>query len=337
MEALGILKGWVAVPMLLGVAISYQFLSAADYPESKNVNYKFRAIFYGLYASTLVVSVWAIMQQLKVITVLFYQLGDATFTQYLGANFRAFGPFESPNYLAMFLVPTIFITLALWSRVKRKEAKFMDWLFYSSMLLPLLALIFSRSRAGLIALAVSIALGLLFYVFNKSRSKNEKLIYAVLGVIFAILAVAVVVRYGLRPDSDAVRFEIYQHAWQMVKGNWLWGIGVSNFQQVLSGFDLQPAFRMYALPYALHPHNLYLALWLNFGILGLVSFAGIVWYVITISLQSKSVYSLLLLMSLLAILLHGVFDTTYFKNDLSAIFWLIVALTAIEHPKKING
>jgi len=31
----------------------------------------------------------------------------------------------------------------------------------------------------------------------------------------------------------------------------------------------------------------------------------------------------------LAILVHGIVDTTYFKNDLSAIFWIILAMSVI--------
>ncbi|PIS07344.1 hypothetical protein COT78_04275, partial [Candidatus Berkelbacteria bacterium CG10_big_fil_rev_8_21_14_0_10_43_13] len=38
-----------------------------------------------------------------------------------------------------------------------------------------------------------------------------------------------------------------------------------------------------------------------------------------------------LMMAMAAILIHGLFDTTYFKNDLSSIFWLIIALAEVLH------
>ena len=30
-----------------------------------------------------------------------------------------------------------------------------------------------------------------------------------------------------------------------------------------------------------------------------------------------------------AILFHGLFDTTYLKNDLAAIFWLLIAVSLV--------
>ena len=83
--------------------------------------------------------------------------------------------------------------------------------------------------------------------------------------------------------------------------------------------------------YALHPHNIFLAFWLYGGLLSLV---GFVWLIVAAAGQlagSKVDWGLRLglLAALGAILLQGLFDTTYFKNDLALIFWLIIALIAI--------
>ena len=39
---------------------------------------------------------------------------------------------------------------------------------------------------------------------------------------------------------------------------------------------------------------------------------------------------------MLIILLHGLVDVPYFKNDLSALFWIILSLLALLSYEKIN-
>ncbi|MDO8444025.1 MAG: hypothetical protein Q7S80_00785, partial [bacterium] len=89
-------------------------------------------------------------------------------------------------------------------------------------------------------------------------------------------------------------------------------------------------FQVKTLPSALHPHNVYLAMWLNLGILGLIIFVIMVVNFFRRLWPQRNYYLALCLMAAMsAILIHGLFDTTYFKNDLSAIFWLILAFAEL--------
>lgn len=344
-EALGILKSWILLPLLL--VFSFQLSvcrnkvandeSASAILKLETRTYNLKPVFWGIYASMLVVTVWAIAQKLGWISLLFYQLGDVSFSQYLGENFRAFGPFESPNYLAMFIVPSIFIALGAIKKSKIKSVRqaqdkpqkskiWKESLFYISFVLPLLALIFSESRAGIIALIGGLSIAGFLALNQKLKTKSQKILLFISSIILCSLFFILIYKFALRPESDAIRFEIYRHSWQLVRDNWLFGIGLGKFQEVFATLNLSESMRLYGLGYALHPHNLYLALWLNFGLLGLISFLGITIITITKLLKSPGCDSLLMVAALSAILLHGLFDTTYFKNDLSAIYWLIIAL-----------
>lgn len=324
-DSLGVLKGWVVVPMIYGWLV-YKFASQG----------KLNSLFWGAYTSTLVVSVWAILQKLGVVTTLFYQVSDTSFVQYLGSNFRAFGPFESPNYLAMYLVPATVLSLGIASTLKSQKSKLLKVLYYLSFILPLLAINFSRSRAGLIALVGAAIIIATIVAYRKISNKLFSNLFILIAAGIYALFLIIIYQYALRPDSDAIRFEIYQHAWQFVRSNWLLGIGISQFQHALSLLPLQDSFREFGLPYALHPHNLYLAMWLNFGILGLVSFLGVTFYSAIYLLRGRTIYALLLLAALAAILIHGIFDTTYFKNDLSAIYWLIIGLAFAQQSIRLH-
>jgi hypothetical protein len=126
-KALGIFKGWFVAPVLFAWVISKNF-TKKDLPRAS----------IPIYFSVMSISLWALLQKIGVITTLFYQKGDTSFDQYLSQG-RAFGPFESPNYLAMFLVPMIFLALPILWSTKRRSSQIVIGL---SFLLPILALIF---------------------------------------------------------------------------------------------------------------------------------------------------------------------------------------------------
>jgi positive regulator of sigma E activity len=60
--------------------------------------------------------------------------------------------------------------------------------------------------------------------------------------------------------------------------------------------------------------------------LGLLAF---LWLLLVAFRQIIKNQQLFLLAPLLAIVIHGLVDTTYWKNDLSVIFWIFLALAFI--------
>ena len=87
----------------------------------------------------------------------------------------------------------------------------------------------------------------------------------------------------------------------------------------------------------LYPHNIFLNFWSELGLLGALLF---IWIIIKHSYSSlkltiaygrekkpEKYLALGLLAAMVAIIIHGLVDVPYFKNDLSVLFWLIVAST----------
>ena len=82
------------------------------------------------------------------------------------------------------------------------------------------------------------------------------------------------------------------------------------------------------------PHNLYLAVWLEAGLIGLLGFFLLIaaWFRNLVSLRhpddgnERIKKTSALLMGLLGLYLAlGLVDTPFFKTDLAFIFWLILA------------
>jgi O-antigen ligase len=91
------------------------------------------------------------------------------------------------------------------------------------------------------------------------------------------------------------------------------------------------------------PHNLYLALWLETGFLGAISFlALVVWWIRAVWRRSQTLPDIerdvcrASVVALVAILIHGLFDTPYFKNDLAMefIFLLVLPWLRIQQIQK---
>jgi O-antigen ligase len=119
---------------------------------------------------------------------------------------------------------------------------------------------------------------------------------------------------------------IWQSAEKVLENSWVWGIGAGNFQEKY--LEYQKYFAPYLEWAVPHPHNLYLALWLYGGIFGLVGFLALVFFWFSALFRSQKNPSLRFigLGIMLYVLLHGLVDTTYLKNDLAVLFWLLFAL-----------
>ena len=322
-SALGIFKGWFLIPVLLYLSIINAF-SQEELPK----------ISVPLLFSVIIVSIWAILQKYGIITTLFYQRGDASFNQYLTEHSRVFGPFESPNYLAMFIVPASLLTIPVFSLIQSKIVKVFLALIY---LLPLAALLLSGSRGGIIGLVLAVLIYL--FVSKKDKFFNSTIIstgFAI--VVFSAMALAAY-KFGFDPKSDSVRIEIYKYSLQILRNNWHFGIGLGDFYTNISAITpLAESFKTFALPYALHPHNIFLAFWLNLGLAGFLVFIGLLisFFWRMFKHQGKNLLWGGALMAMIAILTHGMFDSTYWKNDLSALFWLTMAVGWIVCSSKMS-
>jgi O-antigen ligase len=125
-------------------------------------------------------------------------------------------------------------------------------------------------------------------------------------------------------SSLASRIIIWRSALKIIQHNWLIGIGPGNFQKAYLNYQkFYPPYLEWAVP---HPQNLYLALWLSSGLIGLSGFFMLLFYWFKdIFLKFKKTHLNIFLITIsliLVTLIHGLVDTTYFKNDLAIIFWL---------------
>ena len=305
---LGIIKGWFVIPII------FAFVALAAAGKEKG-----RAILEAVYVSALLVAGAALV---------YFFLGKMTYDGRLEAFYG------SPNYLAMFLAPAIVIGVAFFAERKR--------FYVISLPIILGALYLTFSYAAW--LAVFMAVGSLIYLGGVGRNKwkNTLLIGLIAGVaIFFQIGTGKfegLVRLEER-SSLASRMMIWKSAGKIIADNPFLGIGPGNFQdRNLEYQKYFPPYLEWAVPQL---HNLFLAVWLQAGLVGLAGFLVLLglWFKdLSDGLEKRVGREVAVAGAIMVYMLaHGLFDTTYFKNDLAVLFWLTFFVGVKKSPEPGSG
>ncbi len=296
-------KGWFMAPLLF-------FVVAIDYLRTRE---QIRNTLLALFLSGIGVALIA----------LFYWFNnDLTYD----GRLRAF--YLSANHLAMYLAPSLILGLGLWRFIRRKWPKI---LFMFGCFLQISALYLTYSYGAWLGVLAGFA-----FVFIIMLKRPRPRYFRLIGLALLLVILAFVWQIpgqkfqgflDLSYPSLKARLAIWQSAWGIIKDHPLIGIGPGMFQQYY--LDYQPRFEPYPEWAVPQPHNLFLAFWLQTGLLGLF---GFIWLIVQFFKKSRAVapplreLSVFLTAAMIYILIHGLVDTPYWKNDLSVIFWLIIAL-----------
>lgn len=147
--------------------------------------------------------------------------------------------------------------------------------------------------------------------------------------------------FAMRQDSsNSFRFNVYQSSVQMFKDNWLLGIGVGNknFREIYglymrTGFD------------ALSSYNIFLETAVESGIFALIAFLGFIItmlkqginYILKADNTENIIFVSVAVVSISAMMIHGLVDTVFFRPQIQFIFWTMAAiLSSLVTKNKIN-
>lgn len=302
---LGIIKSWFIAPLV------FIFVLIKEIKSKEEIKYVLKYLFL----STFIVAITSIVYLLQ---------GELTYDERLKAFYL------SPNHLAMFLATGVFVGIYLFTKQKNIPDKI---LLIVSIAIIILSLYFTYSYTAWLAIAMSLLI--------ISPIAGKKL----LSKIFIALTIALLLLVLIFSQAGSEKFKnlsdfyrssldsrimIWKSAGKILSDNIIFGIGPGNFQnKYLEYQQYFPPYLEWAVP---QPHNLYLAFWLQSGIIGLFGFILLIvaWAskMIRIIKQNKNSFSIaaVLLGIVLYILIHGIADTPYWKNDLALMFWTVISL-----------
>ena len=190
-------------------------------------------------------------------------------------------------------------------------------------------------------LALMLIIGCVFLLSAKFFWKTYKKLYiSFIGGVVALFVMAMTFVSALRlrflsifamrnDSSNSFRFNVYHSAVQMFKDNWLLGIGVGNknFREIYglymkTGFD------------ALSAYNIYLETAVESGIFALIAFLGFLFtlskdavsFILNSTDNEKIILVSASVISIWAVMFHGLVDTIFFRPQLQFMFWTYVAV-----------
>lgn len=303
-NGLGIIKSFYLLPIIFAVIVGFYF------SQNKSFLEYFLAGYFS-YASCLA------------IIGAFYLLGHKlTFDNRLAIFF------QSPNQLAIALAPGIIIGFAIISSLLQKNRSLA--ILAALITLAQFCILLQTQSLGAI---IGLIFAAIFIAFEKVRNQIFLLTIALsivsLFLIFNASFLLKIAGYAPNIPADAIdsRLAVYQADEKMQKNNFFWGIGPGNFQQTY--LDYQKYFSPYPQWAVPHAHNLPTNIWLEAGIIGLLLFIAVVQLVYK-KTPFRGNITIICLSILIYFLIHGLFDTTYWKNDLAIILWTVLVLSAIK-------
>jgi len=299
-------------------------------------------IFWALGFSVIYLSATAIWQKIFAVGVpSAYMIG--------GQVDRVVSFFGYPNALGLLLGPILVAFMGfLFFKNPDSLLLYLDnaqrfWLKLIIIILGLATIIMAQSEGAVLAVIVC---GWLMLFLNK-KGRSYALILLALGVIlfFAVSGLHdfLVSKLFLLDYSGQVRRLIWSETFTMLKDHWFFGAGLAGYQLAIAPYHVNTWMEIF-----LYPHNILLNFWSELGLIGVAAFAWLIvkyfWQnlknIFTIvcnysqQLPFDKIVSFALIFVGLEIIIHGLVDVPYFKNDLSVLFWLIIGVSSINAKLK---
>ena len=238
-------------------------------------------------------------------------------------TYRVTAWYGFPNGVGLFLAPLV--PLAIYKVKTLWQTKsFPFWLSLTFIPCALLATWHARSTGGLIGVAGG--LGFLLLMYKKTRWPAVAVGILGLLVLFSLPANNPIKQELLLQDrSGQIRVHIWNETAQLLRDRPLAGAGLASYSERIKPYHT--TVNGEGIEIFHHPHNIFLTMWVNIGLLGLVGFVGIlVWFYYVGFLHIRNQYVVFLLAATTTLLVTGLVDSPYIKNDLALLFWLLPAL-----------
>jgi O-antigen ligase len=235
--------------------------------------------------------------------------------------------YQTQNAVALFLLPVIAVAASILAYGRDRAARLASAV-YLALAVP--AFLLTLSRGGYLAL-LGVGVGLAL----ASRRRRPLLAIAVGVTIIFVLIPPITSRlaHEINPadgnNTLVGRSYLWRATLQMMEHYPVTGVGLAGFETRLA-----PYWNATHIDRFIYPHNLVLNFWSVTGLLGLVASLWLLFAAFRVSWRGwrtggwpwRAIH-LGVLLALVGIVIHGLVDVPYFKNDLSLEFWALLGVT----------
>lgn len=272
-------------------------------------------LLYGLGLEVIAISIFAILQALGLIPII------APWT----LERRATSIFPFPNAVGLFLGPLIsfFIGLAIFDVKTDTKVRF----FFKAVAIIGFIGILSSKTVG--AIGAVLVVFFLLAIIKGGWMRKITIAVAIFAVLVCVLVSpirdALTKKFTFNEWSGTVRRVMWQETVTMLETRPIFGAGLSGYQTAVAPFH--PAKDVEIFQY---PHNEFLNVWSELGILGLLMWAWITWkFTKSTDLRKtdkNQAFRIAAAAAILTMFIHGLVDVPYFKNDLALLTWFFLII-----------
>jgi len=309
--ALGLLRAYIVEPLLFFLIFPAAVTDA-----------RYRRLALGaLGVSLAVVGVACVYQKITGYAIPFIWRDEP------GRRVTAFYGF--PNAVGLFAAPVAAL-MAAWAVALAWKSKGATRLFAAlpaaAAVLGALAVVFAVSEGAAIGLAAGVLAFGLFWKPIRVAGLTAVIIGCMAVMVLPPLRDYVSYKADLRDDSGSVRVIVWSESLHMLAEHPVFGAGLSGYPLTLTPYHKADWIEIFQ-----YPHDFILNFWTELGLIGLIGFlwALTIFFKDNISAVRRHPEEWLpsaLLAAMTALLVHGLVDVPYFKNDLAFLFWIIVGL-----------
>ena len=254
--------------------------------------------------------------------------------------------FSYPNANVLLIVPIIFLTIGNLLTDKKFIFKSLNLL---AIILSILTILWTKSAGALIAVIAGIICFLIFY--KKTRLATLLIItIASLTLLFTpalknkiqnVLISTNEIHLSSQPTDLQIRVQQWRETANLLKDRPIFGTGLSGYQTLIAPYHVNKHLEIF-----LYPHNFFLNFWTETGLLGLIAITWIIiiffWSAISkcshaLMLSCSHILTLTASCAMIALLIQGLVDAPYFKNDLAILFWVMVGILIVINNQINNS
>lgn len=277
---------------------------------------KVNDLVWGLAFSTLSISIYSIVQK-------FTGWGIATPEWTNAATRRITAFYSSPNAVGLYLAPILLLAGFLILFKKQEQKKKEIYGLSAIAILMLAAVFFTKSQGAWIGLGV----GVLFFIFSLGYKKLA-VSAAILGIVFSLIIPSMRRAVLLQDQAGQNRLRLLGYTeifFRKSPTNFIFGTGLGEFFRKVQ----KPFYNVKIMERLIFPHNIFVNFWTETGLVGMlvmIVMLGYAFYLANKIRQTNKLIGVGLLSMLVVLVVHGLVDVPYFKNDLAFLFWLIILL-----------
>lgn len=251
---------------------------------------------------------------------------------------RVTGVFDYPNALGLYLGPLAVLTmtqfvLSFTNRVKQQtqtnKVKILHspWIYLSLFFLFFIAIILAQSEAAISALIITLIILGLLHPLTRKKVLVVVILLSTASLLIPFSRGYLVEKVTFQDYSEQIRISQWTETWELIKDHPVLGVGLSGYPKALVPYHQAKHIEIFQ-----YPHNLFLNIWVELGLLGLMTFFYLLYLLVRPFFTSKKLLLPLAfcLLPLIQMFIHGQFDVPYFKNDLALLTWTILAIYYVE-------